>query len=225
MHCRLARPEPRARILPRLIVLCGRTVACDLRWRMRPRGRTGCRIFRRASSGWSRPTAGRASAPDDPSTETPSAGGAGSSGLALLFVARRGRPAVRRTVAARLSRVCARDAPDWSILVQLRLSRTLLGLFAGAALALGGCVFQAMLRDALATPYTLGVSTGASLGAVIAIGLGWDASAACPPSGLAPSPAPRACCSSCSAPRCASGRSRLLACCSPAWRPTASVRR
>src|SRR5687768_401997 len=74
-----------------------------------------------------------------------------------------------------LSRVWAREAPDWSILVQLRLSRTLLGLFAGAALALGGCVFQAMLRDALATPYTLGVSTGASLGAVLAIALNWPA--------------------------------------------------
>jgi iron complex transport system permease protein len=74
-----------------------------------------------------------------------------------------------------LSRVWNREAPDWSILVHLRLSRTLLGLFAGAALALGGSVFQTMLRDALATPYTLGVSTGASLGAVIAIALGWDA--------------------------------------------------
>ena len=72
-----------------------------------------------------------------------------------------------------LSRVWAQEAPDWSILVQLRVSRTLLGLFAGAALALGGCVFQAMLRDALATPYTLGVSTGASLGAVVAIALSW----------------------------------------------------
>jgi iron complex transport system permease protein len=71
-----------------------------------------------------------------------------------------------------LARVWGREAPDWSILVQLRLSRTLLGLFAGAALALGGCVFQAMLRDALATPYTLGVSTGASLGAVLTIAFG-----------------------------------------------------
>jgi iron complex transport system permease protein len=74
-----------------------------------------------------------------------------------------------------MSRVWAREAPDWSILVQLRLSRTLLGLFAGAALALGGSLFQSMLRDALATPYTLGVSTGASLGAVVAIAFGWDA--------------------------------------------------
>jgi iron complex transport system permease protein len=66
-------------------------------------------------------------------------------------------------------RVWLRQDPDWSILTNLRFSRTLLGLFAGGALALAGSLFQSMLRDALATPYTLGVSTGASLGAVIAI--------------------------------------------------------
>jgi len=74
-----------------------------------------------------------------------------------------------------MSRVWTRQEPDWSILTNLRLSRTLLGLLAGGALALAGSLFQSMLRDALATPYTLGVSTGASLGAVIAIALGWDA--------------------------------------------------
>ena len=76
-----------------------------------------------------------------------------------------------------VSRVWAREAPDWAIFVQLRLSRTLLGLFAGAALALGGSLFQSMLRNALATPYTLGVSTGASLGAVIAIAFDWHLTA------------------------------------------------
>jgi iron complex transport system permease protein len=69
-------------------------------------------------------------------------------------------------------KVFAREEPDWSILVRLRLSRTLLGLVGGGALALAGSLFQAMLRDALATPYTLGVSTGASLGAVVAIAAG-----------------------------------------------------
>src|SRR5689334_12600937 len=54
----------------------------------------------------------------------------------------------------------ARQEPDWSILVQLRATRTLLALFAGGALALAGTLFQAMLRDALATPYTLGISAG-----------------------------------------------------------------
>jgi iron complex transport system permease protein len=71
-------------------------------------------------------------------------------------------------------RVRARQEPDWSILVQLRVSRTLLGLFAGGALSLSGTLFQAMLRDALATPYTLGISAGASLGAVVAIWFGWQ---------------------------------------------------
>jgi iron complex transport system permease protein len=72
-----------------------------------------------------------------------------------------------------LERVVAKQEPDWSILVHLRVSRTLLGLFAGGALSLAGTLFQAMLRDALATPYTLGISSGASLGAVVAIWAGW----------------------------------------------------
>lgn len=79
-----------------------------------------------------------------------------------------------------LERVRARQEPDWSILVQLRVSRTLLGLFAGGALSLAGALFQAMLRDALATPYTLGISAGASLGAVVAIWLGWQRLAGVP---------------------------------------------
>jgi iron complex transport system permease protein len=72
------------------------------------------------------------------------------------------------------TRVRARQEPDWSILVQLRLTRTMLGLFAGGALALAGSLFQAMLRDALATPYTLGISAGASLGAVVTIWFDWQ---------------------------------------------------
>lgn len=73
-----------------------------------------------------------------------------------------------------IDRVINRQAPDYGILVQLRITRTLLALFAGGALSLGGCLFQAMLRDALATPYTLGVSTGSALGAVLVIFFGWQ---------------------------------------------------
>ena len=73
-----------------------------------------------------------------------------------------------------LSRVLRHQAPDYEILLQLRLSRTLLALVAGGALSLAGTLFQAMLRDALATPYTLGVSAGASLGAVAVIAAGWE---------------------------------------------------
>jgi len=76
--------------------------------------------------------------------------------------------------ALNVARVRGHQEPDWSILMQLRLSRTLLGLLAGGALALAGTLFQAVLRDALATPYTLGISAGASLGAVISIWLGWQ---------------------------------------------------
>ncbi len=94
-------------------------------------------------------------------------------GSALLFVAAALLLPFVGPSAIDLSRVWQRQEPDWSILTNLRLSRTLLGLFAGGALALAGSLFQSMLRDALATPYTLGVSTGASLGAVIAIAFDW----------------------------------------------------
>jgi iron complex transport system permease protein len=76
--------------------------------------------------------------------------------------------------AIRVDRVLAHAAPDYPVFVELRVSRTLLGLLAGGALALTGSLFQSMLRDSLATPYTLGVSAGAALGAVITIALDLD---------------------------------------------------
>ena len=71
------------------------------------------------------------------------------------------------------ARVAAREAPDYLVFVSLRLPRVLLAMLAGGSLALAGAVFQALLRDALATPDTLGVSSGASLGAVTMICIGW----------------------------------------------------
>jgi len=65
-------------------------------------------------------------------------------------------------------------SPDHEILWELRLPRALLSLWTGGALAVAGVLFQALLRNALATPYTLGVSGGASLGAVLAIVFGWS---------------------------------------------------
>src|SRR5438105_6016663 len=70
-------------------------------------------------------------------------------------------------------RALAGQSPEYEVLMQLRLSRVLLAMLAGGALSLAGALFQALLRDALATPYTLGVSSGASLGAVAAICFGW----------------------------------------------------
>jgi iron complex transport system permease protein len=51
----------------------------------------------------------------------------------------------------------------------LRLNRLLCGLVVGAALSCAGVVFQAILRNPLADPYVLGVSSGAGLGAALCI--------------------------------------------------------
>lgn len=52
------------------------------------------------------------------------------------------------------------------ILFQIRLPMLLTALFAGGVLAGGGMAFQALFRNPLATPYTLGISAGAAFGAV-----------------------------------------------------------
>lgn len=61
-----------------------------------------------------------------------------------------------------------------SALIALRLSRVSLGIIVGASLSVAGAVFQGLLRNPLAEPYILGVSSGAGLGAVIAILLGLE---------------------------------------------------
>ena len=61
------------------------------------------------------------------------------------------------------------DNPDAQIFFISRLPRTLAAALVGAALAASGVVFQALLRNPLATPFTLGVSSGAALGAMLAI--------------------------------------------------------
>ncbi|PZD95041.1 iron ABC transporter permease [Paenibacillus sambharensis] len=58
------------------------------------------------------------------------------------------------------------------IIWQLRLPRVCLGILAGAALAGAGAVMQGILRNPLADPFTLGVSSGAAFGAASAIVLG-----------------------------------------------------
>ena len=64
---------------------------------------------------------------------------------------------------------------DAQIFFVARLPRVLAGALVGAALATAGVVFQAMLRNPLATPFTLGVSAGSSLGAMLAILFGASA--------------------------------------------------
>ncbi len=55
---------------------------------------------------------------------------------------------------------------------QIRVPRVCIGFLAGAGLAACGMAFQAMFRNALATPFTLGVAGGASLGAALYVRLG-----------------------------------------------------
>lgn len=54
------------------------------------------------------------------------------------------------------------NAPS-QVILYLRLPRILLAITAGASLAVSGCILQAVLRNPLATPYTLGISAGAGV--------------------------------------------------------------
>ena len=74
-----------------------------------------------------------------------------------------------------LGRAISGVSPDHEILFYARLPRVLLALLGGAALSVTGVLFQCLLRDPLAEPYTLGVSSGASLGAVLGICFGFRA--------------------------------------------------
>lgn len=56
-----------------------------------------------------------------------------------------------------------------AIFWQLRMPRVLLALLAGGGLAVSGVSFQTLFRNSLAEPYTLGIASGAALGAVIAL--------------------------------------------------------
>jgi iron complex transport system permease protein len=58
------------------------------------------------------------------------------------------------------------------ILFSVRLPRIIFAGIVGAALSLGGVIFQAILRNPLADPYILGVSGGSALGAIIGIVIG-----------------------------------------------------
>ena len=75
-------------------------------------------------------------------------------------------------------RVVVGSSPDGDvlrdILWKIRLPRVLFAMAVGAALSLGGLVFQALLRNPLAEPYILGISGGAAIGAIIGILLGFS---------------------------------------------------
>ena len=66
------------------------------------------------------------------------------------------------------------DSVNATILLQVRLPRVLLTGLVGGILAVCGVVFQALLQNPLADPFTLGVSSGAALGAYLAMLLGFQ---------------------------------------------------
>jgi iron complex transport system permease protein len=83
---------------------------------------------------------------------------------------------VARMLLARLFPI----TPDWpatfnTILFDIRLPRTALIALTGAALAGSGSAYQGLFRNPLADPYLIGIASGASLGAVIAMAWRWPA--------------------------------------------------
>ncbi len=66
----------------------------------------------------------------------------------------------------------AGNETERTIILSLRLPRAILAGLVGAGLSVSGATFQALLRNPLADPYILGVSSGAAVGAIIAILLG-----------------------------------------------------
>ncbi len=63
--------------------------------------------------------------------------------------------------------------PASVILWQIRIPRVVVAFVGGAGLALGGAAFQAMFRNPLATPFTLGVASGAALGVAFVTRIGF----------------------------------------------------
>ncbi len=66
----------------------------------------------------------------------------------------------------------AGNETERTIILSLRLPRAILAGMVGAGLSVSGATFQALLRNPLADPYILGVSSGAAVGAILAILLG-----------------------------------------------------
>lgn len=77
-----------------------------------------------------------------------------------------------RIIIAKIFRISSLKAVDpmyVNIVMNIRLPRVILSGLVGASLAIAGASFQGLLRNPLADPYTLGVSSGASLGAVLTL--------------------------------------------------------
>jgi iron complex transport system permease protein len=78
--------------------------------------------------------------------------------------------AIIKIIAAKITGQPTDIAPEHqAIIAEIRLPRVLMAIVVGAALSVAGAAYQALLRNPLADPYVLGVSTGAAVGAIAAI--------------------------------------------------------
>lgn len=68
----------------------------------------------------------------------------------------------------------SRNPAHATILFQIRIPRAILAFLVGASLSLSGAILQGYFQNPMAGPFVVGVSSGASLGAILAIFLGWN---------------------------------------------------
>ena len=80
--------------------------------------------------------------------------------------------AIWQVIVSRLEGVSSGNKAVETIVWELRLPRALLAVVVGAGLSIAGCAIQTLVRNPLADPYLLGVSSGASVGATAVITFG-----------------------------------------------------
>lgn len=90
---------------------------------------------------------------------------------ALIALSLGSVPVSIRSVAGALTGSGGVSIADRTIILQIRLPRLLLAIIVGSGLSVAGVVFQALLRNPLAEPYILGISSGGTVGAILAMTL------------------------------------------------------
>ena len=80
-------------------------------------------------------------------------------------------PVSMEKIAGSFTRSSAVSAAEKTIILEIRLPRLLLAIIVGSGLSVAGLVFQALLRNPLAEPYILGISSGGTAGAILAMTL------------------------------------------------------
>ncbi len=71
-----------------------------------------------------------------------------------------------------ISQIMNSSSMEYQLFWELRFPRIVVAFFTGALLGLGGLIFQSLFKNPMGTPYTLGVASGATLGAAFAIVFG-----------------------------------------------------